>query len=211
MTGRMLAEGYQLFRIDYTTASGGDASKLADHVAQVERWIAREYAVKVVHWFLRTREGNGVAHTVTGLKALRGDHRRALYVQQDRLSRKWEEIHGAHRVWISRMGRTGTDRQQVARYIATQYISRQGKDGWDAQVSMGFTRSLWPFDRARSWREHVRTWCDRAGVMEYRTWGVVFVLSGLARGEMLREWVSLIAGHYEISGRIASYCAAVAL
>jgi hypothetical protein len=118
----------QLLRVDLTTGSDGDASKLRRHFAELKRRIFRVYGLRFEHFIVETCEGNGVLHMIWAF-----DQKNAVWIGQDWLSSEWLKIHGAHRVWIQRMGSSTSDCKAVTRYCVTQYLVKQG-DGGSALV-----------------------------------------------------------------------------
>jgi hypothetical protein len=112
----------QTFRVDLTTANGGDRERLRKNHQELVRRIKRVYGYDVISFVVETSEGNGVLHLVWGIKS-----NRAVYIPQEWLSEQWEKIHGAFRVWIQRMGRSKKDAKRVASYMVTQYLAGQNK------------------------------------------------------------------------------------
>lgn len=138
--GEALGRSCQLFRVDLTTGPGGDSKLLGRHFQELRRRIERRQGYRIEYFKVETSEGNGVLHMVWAIEL-----GRPAYVDQAWLSSEWVKIHGAHRVWIDRMGRSGNSVQRVARYIVSQYLAGQKASAlvraswswWRSRVSIG--------------------------------------------------------------------------
>lgn len=144
------SHGYQFLWVCLTTAPGGDASKLAYHHKRIRQQLDRKLDYKGVEFFqVETTEGCGVLHVVWAWKG-----KRSFYVPQDWLSAEWLRIHGASVVWVSRIGKTQTDRDKVGRYCVSQYCA-------DQRGFVRFSYSWWScaFPLHTSW-ERLKTLCS---------------------------------------------------
>lgn len=113
--------GYQVRKVELTTAVGGRADLLSYHHQQLIQDVERKLGygglefVKVI-----TSEGNGVIHA---LWAWRGG--RTFFVPHAWLANRWEQLHGARIVWIEAVKSGQGHRKGVSRYLAGQYLAGQ--------------------------------------------------------------------------------------
>lgn len=179
------SRGAQLFRVDLTTAPGGDAGKLAVHSRELRRRVKREYGYDVEQFQVETNEGHGVYHCVWAIVS-----DRAVYIHQAWLSSMWQEIHGAHRVWIKRVS-TKYHQKNAARYLAAQYLA--GQDG-TALVRMSYSWKKCKLSLGRGWSSFRRLVADRCPVLWYeRMYGRdVPVRDLLPMGDIVAAWRDLI-------------------
>ena len=110
--------GLSIVRLDLTTAEGGDPKLMTKHYETLRRRIERKIGKRLHYWWVQTEEGNGVLHT---LMAAEG----SLYVEQEWLSKEWEQIHGATIVYIKRYKRGDYSRRRVSKYLVSQYLAGQ--------------------------------------------------------------------------------------
>ncbi len=162
-----------------STASGGDASKLAYHHQRLRQRIeARLGFTAVQHYQVRTAEGNGVLHVFWAWRANNGYRQRSFYVEQDWLSRQWQDIHGAIIVWVTRVKGGRVSRNKVSRYCMSQYVS--GQAGYE-YMSWSWGRTF-GFPLVACWRAFKSIWLKRNGnghrQVLYAFWGAF--LSGSA-------------------------------
>ena len=110
--------GLSIVRLELTTAIKGDPKLMTKHYETLRRRIEKLIGKRVHYWWVQTEEGNGVLHT---LMAAEG----SLYVEQEWLSGKWEEIHGAKIVYIKRYKKGAYSRRRVSKYLVSQYLAGQ--------------------------------------------------------------------------------------
>ena len=122
--------GLSIVRLDLTTAVGGDPKVMTKHYETLRRRIEKKVGKRVHYWWVQTKEGNGVLHT---LMAAEG----SLYVEQEWLSKEWEQIHGAYVVYIRRYTKGGSSRKKVSKYLVAQYMA-----GQSGTVRMGWSWKL---------------------------------------------------------------------
>jgi hypothetical protein len=163
---------YQLVRVDVTTVVGDleNRAKLATHHRELIRAVERHFGYEgIQHVQVRTSEGGGVIHAVWAIPP--GRH---FYVGQAWLSKWWLDHHGAHRVWIQRMGRGEGNRRRVCRYVAEQYIAGQVK-----RDHCSWSHRRMGFPLKRTWREFKARW---------------WALGGVDPRGMVAGWESLLSG-----------------
>jgi len=136
-----------------TSSSSSNASELNKHFEHLVKRIRRGYFLsiekrkrrknfgKVVRFDyckVATNEGYGVLHII-----FLGE-----YIPQDWISRTWKELHGAEIVYIQKLHGSS---KQIARYLATQYLSLQNatytrisySSGWVCRGFVKHWRHLW--------------------------------------------------------------------
>ena len=186
-----LGRGAQLFRVDLTTAKGGDSSKLREHFQELRRRVERVYGYKVDYFMLETREGNGVLHTIWGI-----EHYKAVWIPQRWLSEEWEKIHGAYIVYIKRVNVTSNSLRRVSTYLVSQYLAGQ----------RGVVRVSWSWKRARvqvvkAWKFLYKEYRIRS--REYTWMGMNKDTVTLTFRELLKAWDEvLFKGWCVLAGRL---------
>ncbi|MGA2466201.1 MAG: hypothetical protein ABSH06_17850 [Thermodesulfobacteriota bacterium] len=171
-----IGRGCQLFRVDLTTASGGDPGMLVRHFQELRRRVEREFGYYIEFFKAETSEGNGVYHMVW---AIEGD--RAAWIPQGWLSKQWKAIHGAKIVYIRRMKKNKKSVKKVGSYFTIQYFAGQSSlvriswswwrarlaigKGWSflkSQMMKGFETLTWlgrsQFDRTITYFDMLRAW-----------------------------------------------------
>lgn len=125
-----ISHGYQMLRVDLTSAVGADYSKLRYRYKQLRRNIERDLGFDGVENFIvETSEGNGVLHmilawrdTTTLIKP------RKFFIPKQWLSDEWRKLHdGSYIVYVKEFEIGETSRRRVSRYIVSQYLA--GKQG----------------------------------------------------------------------------------
>ena len=116
------ARGYQLIRLDLTSGPESSYERLVPNLGVLLKRVKRYYGYDVLHFFVKTREGNGVLHMVWAIKCAK-----AVWIDQGWLSAQWLDIHGAQVTWIRRMGKGKRHAFGVANYLVTHYLAGQGR------------------------------------------------------------------------------------
>lgn len=173
------AHGYQVLWVMLSTASGGDASKLAYHHQRLRQRIEARLGYQgLQHYQVRTSEGNGVLHIFWAWRARDGCRQRSFYVKQAWLGIQWQDIHSAPIVWIVRVRRGRASINKVSRYCMSQYVS--GQAGYE-YMSWSWGRTF-GFPLVACWRAFKGIWSKYNGNGRkkalYALWGVF--LSGSA-------------------------------
>jgi hypothetical protein len=193
----LISSGYQLFRVDLTTAPGGDSGALTPHFKKLRRRVEKKFPGYRVHFFkIQTSEGNGVLHMIWAIKS---DH--AVWIPQEWIKSQWLEIHGASIVYIRRMKIDKSDIRRVGRYLSLQYLSRQSAivrvswSWWRDGLAIGqawdfFKRVCFSFSPVRSmvglnltpyqisYREMIRGWEQILSQGWWLIGGMAFFKSG---------------------------------
>ena len=137
----MSGQGYQMLRVDLTTAEGVSQESLTDDFKKLRRVIERKFKAYEVHFFkVQTYEVNGVLHMVW---AIRFKH--AVWISQRWLSDRWGEIHGSPIVYIRRVKGGDDGLKRISRYLVSQYLA--GQDAI-ARVSWSWRRDGLAIGRA---------------------------------------------------------------
>ena len=153
------AHGYQVLWVMLSTASGGDASKLAYHHQRLRQRIEARLGYQgLQHYQVRTSEGNGVLHIFWAWRARDGCRQRSFYVEQAWLGRQWQYIHGASIVYIARVRRGRASINKVSRYCMSQYVS--GQAGYE-YMSWSWGR-IFGFPLVACWRVF-KSWSKHNG------------------------------------------------
>jgi hypothetical protein len=184
--------GYQLIRVDLTTAVGGEVSMLRRRLQELRRRVERDLGYADLRLFvIETTEGNGVLHMIWGWK---GD--RELWIPQAWLSDEWEKIHGAPIVYIRKMNLSTTDIRRVGRYFALQYLSDQR----GALVRMSYSWRRGEVALGKSWEYFKSEWRKKFSV--YSTWcGLNPSTVSVTWYEFLDAWGELLlTGRTELAG-----------
>lgn len=170
-------QGYQVLWVMLSTADGGDASKLAYHHQILRQRVERKLAYDgLQHYQVRTSEGNGVLHLFWAWCARDGFRQRSFYIEQDWLSKQWQDIHGAKIVWIARVKRGRVSRNKVSRYCMAQYVGQQS--GYQ-YMSWSWGR-MFGFPLVACWRWlKRRAGCDRSVLLR---WWARFLSGGFLVG-----------------------------
>lgn len=128
----------QLFRVDLTTAPGGESEKLRRHFQELRRRLERIFKFYIGAFIIETIEGNGVLHMVWSV-----ERKQAVYIPQSLLSDLWFEIHGAPVVFIRRLTSSKADFRRMGGYLCAQYLagqeasSRVSWSWWRSRVAIG--------------------------------------------------------------------------
>jgi len=178
-----VSEGYQLIRADFTTGKDGSADLLSKHYAEVMRRVKREFDLDIEHFTVRTAEGHGVLHCMWAIK-----HDRAAWISQAWLSDQWNEIHGAHRVWIKRVSSKFHLKMSV-RYLVNQYLA-----GQTSIVRCSYSWNKCKIALGRGWSSFKRQTSERRPVLyhEQRYGRDYAVRDLLPMGVIVRAWQSLL-------------------
>ena len=123
--------GCQLFRVDLTTAPGGNCDAILRHFHELQRRIERVFGYEITYDQIRTREGHGVLHMVWAILA---DH--AVWIPQAWLSAQWDDIHGAKIVHIQRVKGGRSSWGRISGYLVAHYLVNQ-------QAIVSHTYSWW--------------------------------------------------------------------
>jgi len=179
----------QILRVDLTSASG-KKDNLTEDFKKLRRIVENTFKYKIEYFKIETYEGNGVLHMVWAIQ-----YPSAVWIPQKWLSRTWENITGAHRVWISRMGaKRGHDgryykvrssdshAKSIASYMASQYLASQS----------AIKRVSWSW-----WRNDlclVKTWQKFTGMCRQGLYvqGVGLTYTMLKRWELFKGWGELL-------------------
>ena len=130
--------GYEMSWLMFSTAAGGDASKLAGDHQRIKQAVERHFNFpNIQHFMVQTEEGNGVLHVLWAWRAPKGFRPVSFYVPHAWLSKRWERIHGAKVVWISKVTQTKKSLQRVSHYCISQYVAGQA----------GYVRMSWSWWR----------------------------------------------------------------
>jgi hypothetical protein len=185
-----IGEKCQLLRVDLTNISGKE-DRLTEDFKKLRRIVENTFKYKIQYFKIETYEANGVLHMIWAIQCPS-----AVWIPQKWLSRTWESITGAHRVWVSRVGaRRGKDGRRfknrsmethakaIAGYMAGQYLADQ-----DAikRVSWSWWRNGLPLVRA--WKEFCSL-CQRG---TYQV-GVGLVYNHLKRWELFKGWGEMLS------------------
>jgi hypothetical protein len=168
--GMWRSQGYQMLRVDLTTAGGGDARALAEHHNRLRKRVERLGFPGIHHFQIKTAEGNGVLHIVWAWKCPDGMRQKRFYVRQSWLSTVWQEIHGARVTWIQSVGTRERDVRGISRYFISQYFA--GQSGYE-YMSYSWKRAF-GFPLVSAWRK--------------------FKEMSLSFSDLLRTWYSFLAG-----------------
>ena len=172
--------GCQLYRVDLTTSPAGDRQKLRKHLQELRRRIERRWGIWIEMFIVETGEGFGVLHMVWAIKC-----ERPVFIPQAWLSDEWLEIHGAFRVWISRMGGGRNSVKRVSRYFSSQYLSGQCE----------IVRVSWSWWRARVAIASAWMWFkgELRKSSEASTWvGINPNVITIGREAMIKGWEKLL-------------------
>jgi hypothetical protein len=155
-----------------STAKGGDANKLSRHHAELRRRVERVYGFTGLQFFqVQTSEGNGVLHVYWAWKAPEGYRGRPFIIPQAWLSEQWEKIHGAPYVWISRLKLGGRSSRRVTRYVVTQYVVNQEKEGQSCLVHMSWSwKRTFGFPLVKMWEAFKDTYTGPLRVGLFEKW-----------------------------------------
>jgi hypothetical protein len=177
------SEGYQLFRVDLTTGIGGNAGLMSAHALELVKRVGRVFGYSVEYFWVRTAEGHGVMHGVWAVK-----HEKAVYIPQVWLSSQWEEIHGAHRVWIKRISTKGHLKNAV-RYLVNQYLANQS-----SIVRCSYSWNKCKVSLGRGWSSFKKIISSKCPVLRYeRLYGRdVAIRDWLPMRSMITMWQSLL-------------------
>ena len=178
-----LMEGYQLIRTDFTTGRDGSDTLLAKHYAEIKRRVLREFGYDIEHFTVRTREGNGVLHCVWAIK-----QDRAVHIPQAWLSTQWDNIHGAHRVWIKRVS-TKFHLKMSVRYLVNQYLA-----GQTSIVRCSYSWNKCKIALGKGWSSLKRQITERRPILyREKRYGRDFaVRDWLPMADIVRAWMALI-------------------
>jgi hypothetical protein len=139
---RYESTGLSIVRLDLTTAVGGDPKLMTKHYEILRRRIEKKIGKPVHYFWMQTREGNGVLHTLLAAEG-------SLYIDHEWLSKEWEAIHGAKIVYICRFKKGFRSRRNVSRYLVSQYFAGQlgnVRMGWSWKRTFNFPISkAWKF------------------------------------------------------------------
>lgn len=134
--------GCQLLWLNLTTVRGDTfhGDRLTPDFAELRRRIERKYGYELAYFKVETTEGGGVLHVVLAIES-----HTPVWIGQRWLSKQWQEIHGAHRVWISRIGHKSKDARGVSKYLVSQYMAggqgsafkRYSYSWWRCRVALG--------------------------------------------------------------------------
>ncbi len=165
-----------MLRVDLTTGSGGDGSRLRVHYEELIRRVKRKYGYDVVSFVVETGEGNGVLHCVWAIKS-----DGATWVDQAWMSDVWLDIHGAPIVYIRRMGNSKKDSKRVSVYFANQYLA-----GQESFVRFSYSWKKLGVVLGRSWNIFKRE-CRKYSLLS--TWcGLNPSTETVSREEMFLAW-----------------------
>lgn len=122
--GYWQGRGYQCLWV--TLSSSPDSPKrLRDSFEELRVRVRRQLKFKFEYVCVETSEGHGVLHMIWAWKDPRRGRRASFFIPQDWLASTWLSIHGAHQVWVARIGRSAGDRRRLSRYIVSQYCGGQ--------------------------------------------------------------------------------------
>lgn len=127
--------GCQFLWLNLTTVKGDlkNGEKLTPHFKELRRRIERKTGYRIGYFKVETSEGGGVLHIILAIES-----KTAVWIGQRWLSAQWLEIHGAHRVWIGRIGCRDKDKRNISRYIVSQYMT-----GGQGSSFVRFSYSWW--------------------------------------------------------------------
>ena len=188
-----LEAGFKLLWLTLTSAPGSDFGSLTYHHQQLRQRVERKMGFKgLQHFQVKTLEGNGVLHVLWAYKPAQGERAKSFYIPQAWLSRQWEELHGAHRVWVKPVSAGEKSKRRLSKYLMSQYVADQSayvNMSWSWWRTFGFPlRAVWGIF-ARYYRA-----CDYGSLI--RSWEKVFAGWSIRAGP--DSWVSLrsIGEHY---------------
>lgn len=134
--------GCQMLWLNLTTVVGDtvNGDRLTEHFKELRRRIENRYGYQIAYFKVETTEGGGVLHVVLAIKS-----DTPVWIGQRWLSSQWLDIHGAHRVWISRIGVRAHESRSVSKYIVSQYVAggqgsafkRYSYSWWRCRVALG--------------------------------------------------------------------------
>ena len=160
-----LESGFTLLWITLTSAPGSDFELLAYHHQQLRQRVERKLGFKgLQHFQVKTMEGHGVLHVLWAYKSAPGGRAKPFYIPQAWLSRQWEELHGAHRVWVKAVQAGESSKRKLSKYIISQYVSNQAgyvNMSWSWWRTFGFPlRAVWGIfsRRYQDYRELISVW-----------------------------------------------------
>lgn len=125
--------GYQLLRVDFTSSPESQYSKLSSNFKSIIKKIQKKYGYDINFFCVKTKEGYGVLHTILAIK-----DSKAVWIDQEFLSKEWEKLNKAKIVSIKRMKVGDGDKKRVSKYFVSQYLSDQ--KGFDR-----YSYSWWKF------------------------------------------------------------------
>ena len=188
----MMANDYQLLRVDLTSPNGMTSERLTDSFKRLRRASEKKFANYKIEFFkVHTSEGNGVLHMLWAIK-----HDRPVWIAQSWLSDEWEKISGARVVWVKRVGVKYVDRKKITKYMVSHYLAGQNKI---VRVSWSWWRSMLSIGRA--WKEFTRE--TRRGSVESRMAGLSPFTEDIDRKKMVEGWNKILTfGFWFIGGTV---------
>ncbi len=165
----------QILWITFTTAPGGDASKLLHRQKLLLGRIKTAFGFNNVEYFyVVTGEGNGVLHALWSWKSGRGRAGR-FHVPVRWLWEAWNTLHKSRGVYVKRFQEASRSGRAMACYLMTQYVAGQRaivRHGGSYKRTFGFSVS-------RAWAQ----WRACAGRMQMPFKDMVAGWQTLLRGE----------------------------
>jgi len=169
--------GYQILRVDLTSANDSNSDNLRKNFRRLRRRVENVFKFDDIEDFvIETSEGNGVLHMVWAWKPKKGFRQRTFYIPHKWLKKEWEKIHGAYRVYVRQYDKgSARTRNRVSGYLVSQYMAKQ--EGF-VRYSYSWRRSL-GFPLVSYWNLFKDYWLNYAG-SDY--------------GEMLSLWECFLQG-----------------
>ena len=140
---------YQIMWLCLTSSRDSEAKLLAEHHDKLKKYVERRFGFEgIEHVSVKTTEGQGVLHILWAWKPKQGFRGQRFFVGQRWLSEKWQEIHRAKVVWISKVDKSIGSKKKLSRYCVTHYCAEQ--NGYK-YMSWSWRRSF-GFPMVASWR-----------------------------------------------------------
>ena len=172
------AHGYQMLRVDLTSAVGADYSKLRSRYKQLRRKIESEFDYPgIENFIIETSEGNGVLHMILAWKDKSLINPRKFYIPKQWLSDEWSKLHeGSIIVYVAKYENGETSRKRLSRYLVSQYMANHSS----ALVRYSYS------------------WGRSLGVPLGKTWNLFkyhhFNFLGLKVDTLIDRWESFLMG-----------------
>lgn len=191
---------YQLLRIDLTSSTESDSTKIREHHRELRRKVEQVFGFDGIETFIvETSEGPGsVLHIVWAWKPKPGMKQKRFEVPYWWLSMAWICLHRAYYVYIQKYDvNSARTKKRVSRYFVTHYLA--GHDDQLVRYSYSWKRTL-GFPLVRFWKQFQDYWLNHAKVNRlelYENWGYFmqgYRLADVVNGEGLLPSVDDMKG-----------------
>lgn len=172
------SHGYQVLRVDLTSAVGSDWTKLRHRYKQLRRKIEQEYNFPgIENFILETSEGNGVLHMLLAWKSRSQFDGRRFFIPKQWISDEWARLHeGSKIVMVKKVTSGDKSRRNISRYLVSQYL----KDHSEAIVRYSYS------------------WGRSIGVPLGKTWKLFrehhFNYLGAGKRDLIDRWERFLMG-----------------